>query len=216
MTLAFQGLPALVEKGWSAGGFSGVLIATTLLWGSLVKRSWTSATTASEQETLPRVDEFAAALAAADDVQATIYPCDMELDVLLQALSSSSLTVLREAWRGWQGDPVRRQRGESLVAWAQRRRDIATARASRAHGELVTPTLSRALVQQRDALFAQACQQAVQDVMSSIPVIEESEHDTGTEATPNAVVCIVGLVHLDGVARLLQEGEETLVVENSR
>ena len=85
--------------------------------------------------------------------------------------------------------------GESVVDWEMRRRDIATARASRLHGEELSAGLNKALVDGRDERFAQYCKK----------VIELSEDMTGFG---DAIVCIVGLVHVDGVARRLQDNTQ--------
>ena len=192
-----KSLPALAEKGWSTGGIAGLLFATTIIWGSLLKRSFTAQ---EETDALPRADEFAAAIEAADAVGASVIPCDVELEELIgnvvRSLSllgwmSLALNVAAETISLREVDPIRRRRGESVVDWATRRRDIATARASRTHGEELSARLNKALVDDRDDRFARYCKK----------VIELSEDMTGVE---DAIVCVVGLVHVDGVAKRLQ------------
>ena len=193
-----KSLPALAEKGWSTGGIAGLLFATTIIWGSLLKRSFTAQ---EETDTLPRADEFAAAIAAADAVGASVIPCDVELEELIgnvvRSLSllgwaSLALNVAAETIGLREVDPIRRRRGESVIDWAMRRRDIATARASRIHGEELSVGLNKALVDDRDERFARYCKK----------VLELSENMTGVGDT---IVCIVGLVHVDGVAKRLQD-----------
>ena len=193
-----KSLPALAEKGWSTGGIAGLLFATTIVWGSLLKRSFTAQ---EEMDTLPRADEFAAAIEAADVVGASVIPCDIELEELIgnviQSLSllgwmSLATNVAAETIGLREVDPIRRQRGETVVDWATRRRDIATSRASRIHGEELSEGLNTALVDDRDDRFAQYCKK----------VIELSEDMKGGR---DIIVCIVGLVHIDGVGARLQE-----------
>ena len=196
-----KSLPALAEKGWSTGGIAGLLFAITIIWGSLLKRSFTAQ---EETDTLPRADEFAAAIEAADAVGASVIPCDVELEELIgnvvRSLSllgwmSLALNVAAETIGLREVDPIRRRRGESVVDWATRRRDIATARASRTHGEELSAGLNKALVDDRDERFARYCKK----------VIELSEDMTGVE---DAIVCVVGLVHVDGVAKKLQDNTQ--------
>ena len=196
-----KSLPALAEKGWSTGGIAGLLFATTIIWGSLLKRSFTAQ---EETDTLPRADEFAAAIEAADAVGASVIPCDVELEELIgnvvRSLSllgwmSLALNVAAETIGLREVDPIRRRRGESVVDWATRRRDIATARASRTHGEELSARLNKALVDDRDDRFARYCKK----------VIELSEDMTGVG---DAIVCVVGLVHVDGVAKKLQDNTQ--------
>ena len=196
-----KSLPALAEKGWSTGGIAGLLFATTIIWGSLLKRSFTAQ---EETDTLPRADEFAAAIEAADTVGASVIPCDVELEELIgtvvRSLSfvgwmSLALNVAAETIGLREVDPIRRRRGESVVDWAMRRRDIATARASRTHGEELSAGLNKALVDDRDERFARYCKK----------VIELSEDMAGVG---DAIVCVVGLVHVDGVAKRLQDNTQ--------
>jgi len=87
-------------------------------------------------------------------------------------------------------DPIRRMKDEAIEAWEERRRNVLTARASRKHGEAMAPELNRVLVEERDDRFSETCLN-----------ILESHDDV---INPLTVVCIVGLVHLDGVAQRLQ------------
>ena len=209
--LLFHVLPALAGKGWTAGGFVGFLFATTILWTSLVKQQADTQQQQQEDETSPlllRVNEFSAALDAADQMGATVVACDWELEELIhrvaQALSrppSAAMTLVAHLIGetfGWRSvDPIRRRRDETWPAWERRRRDIATARASRQHGQAQSPALARVLVHDRDECFAQACRRQAQ-LQARTPGEED------THRRPFTVVCIVGLVHLDGVVERLQ------------
>lgn len=165
--------------------------------GSLVKRSLTAN---EETNTLPRVDEFAAAIEASDDVGASVIACDVEIDQLIRDVTGSltpmgwaslginlageTLGIMRET------DPIRRRSGESVVEWAARRRDVATARGSKMHGEKMSLGLSKVLVDDRDERFARYCRK-----------VNTHLSDDGKSGT---IVCfVVGLVHLDGVAKRL-------------
>jgi len=201
-------LPALAEKGWSKGGVAGLLFATTIVWGSLLKRSLSAQ---EETDTLPRADEFAASIEAADAVDASVIPCDVELEALIgnvvQSLSilgwiSIAVNVAAETIGLREIDPIRRKRGETVVDWASRRRNIATARASRMHGEELSEGLNKALVDDRDDRFARYC----------LKVVELSE---GINGSGDAIVCVVGLVHIDGVAKRLQEDTNEILLSRS-
>lgn len=158
-----------------------------------------SLTANEETATLPRRDEFAAAARAADAVGADIVGADLEMDGLVRGLVRAlslpdwvSLAVAPTAERFGlaPSDPVRRRPGETLPAWEERRRDPATARASREHGERTLPGLSRALVDDRDELFADRCKEA--RTRGRAPV-----------------VCVIGSVHMDGVTRRLSDSTTT-------
>ena len=193
---ALTSLPALAQKGWNTGGPGGLIFAIVILWGSLVKRSLTSS---EESNTLPRADEFAAAIAAADRIGCKVVAADMEIEDIVRSVTTSmrpehwmtlGWNVMKEESLGLQeSDPIRRKRDESLIQWAERRRDISTARASRAHGLATAPCLSRVLVDERDAIFAQSF------VTVAMQQYEGDEN----------VVCVVGLVHLDGVVERIQQ-----------
>lgn len=159
---AILSLPAFIDRGLSAGGLPGLLFALVILWPSLVKRSLT---THEEKDSLPRRDEFAAAIDATPD-KSKIVAADWELDELIvkmaTALSpigwiqlganSASIAVgLRPV------DPIRRLRGESIADWAKRRRLPETSRKSKQHGEAVSPQLHQVLVHERDEQFARLC-----------------------------------------------------------
>ena len=189
-------LLGLADRGWGVGGFSGFLFATFIVGAALVKRSQSLS---EEAETLPRQDEFAAAIAAADVVGTQVIAADMELDDLIDSAARSATPI---EWLsvaaiglgqelGWLTlDPVRRRLNESVTDWALRRRDIATARASRMHGEETVPVLSRILVDERNDRVVESCITALRD----------------SDGTENSAVCvIVGLVHLDGVLKQLTE-----------
>jgi len=200
--IAIRSLPALAAKGWNSGGPGGLIFAVTILWGSLLKRSLTAT---EESDNLPRADEFAAAIAAADDVGCNVICADMEIEELIGSIARSmsmpvdylslGLNILRESLGLQEGDPIRRKKNESLVQWAKRRRNIDTARASRAHGEVTAPCISRVLVHERDGLFAESCMKA------SRQLHEDEQEVKGYIG--GCIVCVVGLVHLDGVVKRL-------------
>eukprot|EP00551_Chaetoceros_affinis_P012769 CAMPEP_0203668306 /NCGR_PEP_ID=MMETSP0090-20130426/4968_1 /ASSEMBLY_ACC=CAM_ASM_001088 /TAXON_ID=426623 /ORGANISM="Chaetoceros affinis, Strain CCMP159" /LENGTH=308 /DNA_ID=CAMNT_0050532705 /DNA_START=99 /DNA_END=1021 /DNA_ORIENTATION=+ len=173
MMKAIQMLPALASEGLTKGGLSGLLFSTIIVWPSLVKRSTTSQ---EEGQSLPRLNEFEAAIFAARDVGATIIPADMEFEDLIQNVARSmneknplrewtalGISILSESIGLRQGDPVRRRPGESMIEWENRRRNINTARASRNHGESSIPKVSRVLVEERDAEFARICMDILDD-----------------------------------------------------
>lgn len=199
---ALRSLPALAEKGWVTGGAGGLIFAITILWGSLLKRSLTAG---EELDTIPRADEFAAAIAAADDIGSNVIAPDMEIEELIGSIARSmnmpmdwislGLNIAGESFGVKDSDPIRRRGGESLVKWAERRRNIATARASKAHGESAAPRISRVLVDERDAIFAESC--CATAMRSSEEACAEGTYD-------NVTVCVVGLVHLDGVVERLK------------
>lgn len=186
--------PDFAARGWSAGGLPGLVFVTVILWPGFVRRSWT----VREEETeLPRRDEFAATVEAALSLEAspTIVGADVELDEWIlecsQALSLGDWIHLayREGFQIPLGlrprDPIRRKKGESIREWATRRRRVETARASKRHGEAISSSLSCVIVDRRDARLANACRE----------VLEEKPHHT--------IVCIVGLVHVEGICARL-------------
>lgn len=187
-------LPALAERGWSAGGLTGLVFTVAIMWPSMVKRSLS---TQQEEISLPRSDEFAAAVEAANQVGAEIVAADWELDELVLAVSQSMsplawmqlfLVGVAQFLKMRPSDPIRRQPGETLAKWSERRRNRETARSSKMHCESVFPVLNSVLVQQRDERFVTACQEAMRD---------------HTGDTKRKVVCVVGLVHLDGIVDML-------------
>mmetsp|Transcript_24358 Transcript_24358/g.44028 ORF Transcript_24358/g.44028 Transcript_24358/m.44028 type:complete len:327 (+) Transcript_24358:34-1014(+) len=198
---ALGSLPALAQKGWYTGGFAGLAFSIVILWGSLLKRSLT---VKEEETSLPRSDEFAATIAAADAINATVLAPDVEIDELLASVARSmsspidwislGTNIARESVGLREPDPIRRRRREeeSIVEWANRRRNIDTARASRLHGEGMAPGISRAMVEERDERFARSCLEA----------LGGNEDDDAT-----VIVCVVGLVHLDGVVERLKRVE---------
>ena len=196
---AVRTFPAFASAGYAKGGLSGLLFSTVIVWSSLLKRS----TTADEEvESLPRRNEFEAAVAVCEDVGANVIPADLEFEDLIQTVAKSmtplkwmslGIAVLSESIGLRESDPIRRGKHESIVAWENRRRDVKTARASRAHGEYATPELSNVLVQYRDAEFARICLEML-----------EKNMDRG-----ETTVCIVGLVHLDGIVDICCRETET-------
>jgi len=200
---ALRSLPSLAAAGWSKGGVAGLLFATVIVGPSLLKRS----TTASEEKsTLPRRNEFTAAIEAADELGSTVIPADLEFDELISAVTQSvsplgwvelGMNVLGETAGIRPVDPIKRLRDESIVEWADRRRDVYISRASKVHGDRTAPGLSRALVDDRDVRFTEACLKVL-----NANDAESSEQDQNGQSS--ATVCIVGLVHLDGVVDRLQ------------
>ena len=197
---AVRMLPAMASAGYTKGGISGLLFSTIIVWSSLLKRSTTKT---EEVETLPRVNEFEASIVAGEGVGARIIPADVEFDDLIHSVATSmnaiewmrlGMTVLLESTNMQSSDPVRRQRGESMVEWEKRRRNVETARASRAHGERTTPELSRVLVDMRDDRFSSICL----DVMDEYENEREGDSN-GDDDDDDVTVCVVGLVHLDGI-----------------
>jgi len=197
---AIRSFPALASAGWSGGGLSGFLFSTGIVWSSLIKRS---ITVTEEEETLPRRNEFEAAIEAADGVGAEIIAADLEFEELIGAVARSmsplgwvnlGMTIMSESIGMRPVDPVRRVKDESMVEWEERRRDVNTARASKEHGENGSPELSRVLVDDRDARFAQMCLELIDG--------DESRLEGGGQGC--VIVCIVGLVHLDGVVQILE------------
>jgi len=190
-------LPVFASEGYTKGGVSGLLFSTIIVWSSLVKRSLT---TNEEVVSLPRKNEFESAVTAADNIGADIICADLEFEDLIDSVGksmSSPLTWMKLGFNVFcesigirSSDPIRRRRGESIEDWEIRRRDIETARASRIHGEQANPELSKVLVHHRDAKFARLCMERLED---NIQVNETT-------------VCIVGLVHLDGVVDICTKG----------
>lgn len=190
-------LPVFASEGYTKGGVSGLLFSTIIVWSSLVKRSLT---TNEEVVSLPRKNEFESAVTTADNIGADIICADLEFEDLIDSVGksmSSPLTWMKLGFNVFcesigirSSDPIRRRRGESIEDWEIRRRDIETARASRIHGEQTNPELSKVLVQCRDAKFARLCMERLEDNIQM------------NETT----VCIVGLVHLDGVVDICTKG----------
>jgi hypothetical protein len=107
----------------------------------------------------------------------------------LSSWGNLGLTVLKEAIHLEEPDPIKRQQGESMTDWEHRRRNISTARASRLHGERSCPELHKVMVEQRDVDFSHFCL------------------DATNKDSDEVTVCIVGLVHLDGIVRRCREKE---------
>ena len=204
---AVLSLPAIATEGYTKGGISGFLFSTIIVWSSLVKRSITQN---EEEEVLPRTNEFEKAIEIATDINAlarannttteatvasvTITPADIEFEELIQSVAKSmtllkwinlGINVLSQTIGLQPSDPVRRKDNESITDWEDRRRDVNVARASRNHGETSFPEITQVLVHDRDTNFARLC----------------LESDERGEIT----VCIVGLVHVDGIVDLILE-----------
>ncbi len=201
---ALVSFPAFASEGYAKGGISGLLFSIVIVWSSLLKRSTTSD---EEMNSLPRKNEFEAAVTSAERIGARIIPADIEFEDLIQSVANTmtpltwsrlALTILSESLGITPSDPVRRGKGESMAEWENRRRDLETARASRDHGYATTPELSSVLVQSRDAEFARLCLEKI-----------DSEEDVQCDDT---TVCIVGLVHLDGIVDMCHAEFETATI----
>lgn len=193
--------PAMATEGYAKGGLSGMLFSTIIVWGSLLKRS---TTTGEEANSLPRRNEFEAAVVAGENVGATVIPADLEFEDLIQMVATSmtplswanlGFTVFCESIGLREPDPIRRGKQESMVDWELRRRNVDTARASRAHGESANPELSEVLVNVRDRAFARVC----------LDLLNNNKDEVSSGPT----VCVVGLVHLDGIVDLC--GQQTTI-----
>jgi hypothetical protein len=198
---ALQTIPPLAISGYENGGFSGLIFSTFIVGGSLIKQSLSSK---EENDKLPRRNEFLAVTDVVENINTLrskagnenaiqVIAADLELEELIQSIVESmsilkwfelGVHILEETIGTKEVDPVRRSRNESVVEWEQRRRNIDTARASREHGEGVAGgEFGRVLVNKRDERFISACLKAL---------------DEGNEGM-DVLVCVVGLVHLDGV-----------------
>lgn len=189
----FKSITALADCGWASGGLKGLIFSVAVLGGSLIKQSFSAK---EEDEILPRIDEFDAALQAAQLVNADVIAADYEIEELIKVVSlrMSLVELIDLAVSSFaqdlgiqKPDPIRRIENESIISWASRRRKIETARASRKYGEEKFPEFSKILVDERDDTFTKSC-------------VEASSNDGAS-----ILCCIVGLVHLDGVTKRLQE-----------
>eukprot|EP00957_Ditylum_brightwellii_P159719 12156677-Ditylum_brightwellii.AAC.1 len=167
-----------------------MLFCTIIVWGSLLKHS---TTIGEEADSLPRRNEFEAAVMASENVGAAVIPADFEFEDLIQTVATSmtplswanfGFTLFCESIGLREPDPIRRGKQESMVDWELRRRNVETARASRAHGEISNPELSEVLVNVRDRAFARICMDLL---------------DNDKDKLGGPTVCVVGLVHLDGI-----------------
>ena len=204
---ALQTIPSLALSGYENGGLSGLIFSTFIIGGSLIKQSLSSE---EENNKLPRRNEFLAVTDAVDDLNEhrlkagnenpiQIIAADLELEELIESIVESmsilkwfqlGVHILEETIGTKEVDPIRRRRNESVTEWEQRRRSVDTARASREHGEGVAAGgIEKVLVNKRDERFISACQQ----------VLDEGKEDT------DILVCVVGLVHLDGVCEGLSK-----------
>ena len=196
---AISYLPALASQGYAKGGISGLLFSVAILWTSLLKQSITSN---EERERLPRRNEFDAAVISADASGAKIIPCDLEFEELIASISQTmtpstwinlGLTIMGESIGLLPMDPIKRRKNESLLEWEKRRRNLETARASRKHGDIAAPEISNVLVRDRDTRFAKECAKVIARAA-----------DVNVDKSIGATVCIVGLVHVDGIISKLK------------
>ena len=202
---AIGALPSLASAGFQKGGISGLCFSTVIVWSSLLKRSMTSN---EEIKELPRRNEFEAAIYATERLGAKIIPADAEFDDLIQSVANSmdliqwiqlGVAITGEFIGLLPTDPIRREKGEAIDDWEIRRRDINVARASRKHGDTMAPQLSKVLVEQRDKEFARIC-------LNQLDINRE-----GTET----VVCLIGLVHVDGVVSSLKNSKKLLTANET-
>ena len=216
----------LISRGLKVYGLSGALVCA-ILWWELYTRS----TTKDEEEAvMPRMDEFVAAATAATasaaSTTAQVVAADWETDdLIMRAAAAMSVgewvrlgaASAVDALTGAR-DPLKRRRtaagNEPVTAWADRRRDIETSRASRAFAEARSPALERVLVDDRNAAFVQAARSAAREAVSEAmgQAVERATREglndgaaaAEAAAQPRRVVFCVGLVHLDGLkSRLL-------------
>ena len=104
-----------------------------------------------EMGSLPRRSEFYAAIAAADVIGGRVVPAELIQEVAHACSSPFSLfqlayLVAAQTLGLVPTDLIRRLPVETMVDWAKRRQDIQTARASRHHGEMTAPEMSRVFV----------------------------------------------------------------------
>ena len=240
-TILFDTIPQLAMKGWEYGGLGGMLFSAGMIGGTLLKQAWTmnddSSSDDDDDSIRRRDDEFEASIIAADTINATIIPADYEFDELIKEVSKAmtpfswlrvGIITLLEQIGLYPKDPIVRQRDETFHEWENRRRNIATARSSRIHGEKSCVELSRVLVDARDDRFAKCCIEALtmqqQQRQKQFSVTDTLGDDDGgggdhgiistttTTTSPDgtdvaaAVVCVVvGLAHLDGIVRRIEE-----------
>ncbi len=156
-----------------------------------------------------------------DDIK--IIPADIEFEELIQRIAKN-MTFLQWIQLGFSllqqelgilpKDPIQRKTDmknyESWKEWETRRRDIKVARASRIHGEeIMSLPLSNVLVNQRDDEFARICIEELMLVSSSCQYDSSDEEDHKEEDDIVAgdkpiIMCVVGLVHVDGIVSRVQ------------
>jgi len=211
---ALSAIPSLASEGYSKGGISGLIFSTIIVGGSLLKRSMTSN---EEDLVLPRNNEFETAIVEGLNIGSTIIPADIEFDKLINKVAADmnafdwvklGLRIFYESIGLSEGDPIRRKEGESMSEWESRRRDINVARTSRLHGEKTVPKLSKILVQYRDAEFARICLEVIDANYHHLyhPNDQDDQNNEDDKYQENSVaVCIVGLVHLDGIVSIIRD-----------
>ena len=199
---AIQAIPSLAMSGYQNGGFSGLIFTTFIVGGSLMKQAMSSK---EENYKLTRQNEFLAAMDTVDTINVNraesgdeiihVLAADLEFEEIIDSIVKSmsilkwielGAHIFEESIGIKEVDPVRRRPNESFAEWEQRRRDVMTARASREHGENVAGgELGSVLVNKRDDNFVSVCKNA----------LTEGKEDMDT------LVCVVGLVHLDGLCK---------------
>jgi len=126
-------LLSLARVGLAAGGVGGVAVACLMAREALERER----TREEEERELPRVDAFAAAVAAADAVGCRVVAADLELPELITRICRSLhpldwLGLAAAELRGAPArDPIKRgyvNADETLPEWAARRRDVSVAR----------------------------------------------------------------------------------------
>ena len=103
-----------------------------------------------------------------------------------------------------------------MRAWVDRRRNVATARASRSFATRRSPALEGVLVAERDAAFAAAAREGAREAVRTGVgrAVDRALSDGGNDGAAAAaaalvakrVVVCVGLAHLDGLAAALGDG----------
>ena len=124
---------SLARLGWAAGGLGGVGVACMMAREALERER----TREEEERDLSREDAFATAVAAADAVGAEVVAADLELCELIKAICHnmdpiSWTRLLAAELRGDAArDPIKRghfNADETLIDWADRRRNVSLAR----------------------------------------------------------------------------------------
>jgi pheromone shutdown protein TraB len=193
LSQALMTWPAIWTQGWEKGGWPAAFFGMIIVWPALVSTASQRLflTSFSSQASTQRVDEFVTAVRVVDDLHkgtAKVVAADVEMETIWKqvgvalARPSDCVALVGRLLGEAVGDPLSRRSDESYQDWCTRRRQPATARASKQHGMGRSPALADVLVDQRDKTLADALIHHV-------------------DQTP--VVCVVGLVHLEGVVQRL-------------